>query len=670
MQDTKTLRFCPALSMPAIYLLGVCCFSPLTVAQDGLERQDNRAPAVGQDDAEQYQASEIAKLIEQLGHPSYRLRTQAEWALKQYGLAAFEQLHEAATNPSTNIEISNAASYLISSQNVVWYMDSDSVDVRGFLKDYDVADPNQRIARIKMLAEHDGNDGVLALCRLARYERTELLSRTAGVHLIEVLTRKAQDAQGALPTDFSAAVAKSLGPSRRDAVKWIRQLLQDSDLGEFDLAEWQTLCAAERSTTADESFEMMSRQKQHVMQFHGAVANWSQLHAGREAALAIARPCLDFGEGMTSRFKPFAEQLLDDWKMPELIIELSERNEKAFESYELGFHLAEAFLQTGQDELGEKQALKTSMSLNNGKFQRIGGLSASGMEATIRSEAAKRLNRRSMYDWAEREFIKALDLLSESTESSETEDEPKFKSVMDARHNQIWTTIRLNLSQFYWDAGRHVDASAALKPVVDRITQIEESESTASRYGQVYDDSRILGDYHYYLGLVGNDNSDYADAQGNLLKALEHAPANPDIVIAMRDSAKGNPKLEKQYQEKLSEMRELFRKEVVKWEMQRAGAPTRDRRKRLDFELAEACNQLAWLLGKCEENPLEAVSLAERAVGVNGNAPEYLDTLGRCYYSAGEIEKSIRTQRKAVKLAPYDRLIAKQLIEFEKLNSK
>ena len=103
--------------------------------------------------ASRNESEEIAQLIEQLGHPSYRMRSQAEWALQQYGLAAFEQLLAAVNSPKGSVDIANAANYIINSQDVVWYIETDSVDVRGYLKDYDQAQPNQRIARIKMLAE-------------------------------------------------------------------------------------------------------------------------------------------------------------------------------------------------------------------------------------------------------------------------------------------------------------------------------------------------------------------------------------------------------------------------------------------------------------------------------------------------------------------------------------
>jgi tetratricopeptide (TPR) repeat protein len=112
-------------------------------------------------------------------------------------------------------------------------------------------------------------------------------------------------------------------------------------------------------------------------------------------------------------------------------------------------------------------------------------------------------------------------------------------------------------------------------------------------------------------------------------------------------------------------MTDSFRVQVANNERILASSPDRNTRSSIAYGLARDCNQLAWLLSKCKSSPEEAVNLSLRSLEFYSDNPAYLDTLGRCYFSAGEINEAVRTQRKAVELAPYDRLMRLQLDEFE-----
>jgi predicted Zn-dependent protease len=52
------------------------------------------------------------------------------------------------------------------------------------------------------------------------------------------------------------------------------------------------------------------------------------------------------------------------------------------------------------------------------------------------------------------------------------------------------------------------------------------------------------------------------------------------------------------------------------------------------------------------------------------DTPSFLDTLGRCYYSAGELEKAIEAQQQAIALVPHMRVMQRQLAEFEQALAK
>jgi TPR repeat protein len=69
----------------------------------------------------------------------------------------------------------------------------------------------------------------------------------------------------------------------------------------------------------------------------------------------------------------------------------------------------------------------------------------------------------------------------------------------------------------------------------------------------------------------------------------------------------------------------------------------------------DALNNLARLLATSRNasvrNPQEAIALATKAVA-SGNNPDYLDTLAAAYFEAGQTEKAIEVEQKAVVLDP------------------
>ena len=118
-----SLPFATLARAPSVLLLFACSVPfPDASAQEVDAAQTSevlRSEQVQNED----QQERIATLIQQLGDPSFQRRMQAEWELQRLGLSAFEQLFEAAFQ-STNIEIANAADYLIQSQSVVWYLET------------------------------------------------------------------------------------------------------------------------------------------------------------------------------------------------------------------------------------------------------------------------------------------------------------------------------------------------------------------------------------------------------------------------------------------------------------------------------------------------------------------------------------------------------------------
>jgi predicted Zn-dependent protease len=81
--------------------------------------------------------------------------------------------------------------------------------------------------------------------------------------------------------------------------------------------------------------------------------------------------------------------------------------------------------------------------------------------------------------------------------------------------------------------------------------------------------------------------------------------------------------------------------------------------------LAQACNQLAWLLANCNAHLDEAIYLSGRSLEIDPDSYAYLDTMSRCQFAAGRLKEAVDYQRRAVAKAPHDRMLNAQLAEIE-----
>ncbi len=653
----------------ALVLFSLCmasdCFGLTQESASGLSssRSQSSAEVVANDER-------IAELIEQLGHPSYRKRQEAEWSLQQMGISAFEQLLNATRSPEYSIEIANAARYLIRSQKVVWYLDSDSFQVQNYLKDYDRLEPNQRIARIKLLTEHGGNDSILALCRLVRYERTDLLSKAAGVHLLELLSRKQS-----FETTLMHSIDQALGSCRREAAGWLRQQLVDAEQKQADSLAWKRICEVELDVPMPSDQSLATRQRQLILDLHGSAAKWIERFGNRKTALNVAKLCIRILNESPHRVSEMTLAFLDDWQMPELVIALSKQYQQNFkDDFELGFLLAESYLKIGDKQKAEELALNTSDSINQFSdgvkvLGRMNSLNRANIIASSRKTRAWHLYNRTLFDWAEREYLRGLqDLLPPPDSKNQNNATEENSNTLHQSLEPLDAEIRDALSTFYWEAGRHDEARDILQPLVERLDIPNETPRERVlrqlRLRTIGED-QLLTAYHYYDGLAQLDNEQYAAANAAFLKALSYNDSNPDIVIAMKELAESE-QFRTTYEEKFTSMRENLRQEVAKFERNRANAHSRERRNVTADQLAATCNTLAWLLSKCERDTEDAVSLAERAVALAGEEPTYLDTLARCYFSAGRFDEALANQSKAVRLQPSNRLMVAQLEEFLK----
>ena len=109
-----------------------------------------------------------------------------------------------------------------------------------------------------------------------------------------------------------------------------------------------------------------------------------------------------------------------------------------------------------------------------------------------------------------------------------------------------------------------------------------------------------------------------------------------------------------------------FRRDIAESENELRKAVDPDSREELHRELANTCNQFAWLVGNTEGDFQEAVRISRRSVELSPQAGGLWDTLGRCYFAAGDLPNAIKAQQRAMKFEPHSGQMQRQLELFQK----
>ena len=160
-------------------------------------------------------AHRISRLIEQLGDDRYTTRERAQAELAKLGFEAFEALSEAQSHQE--IEIAQRAKYLILSMRINWTWDEDPPAVKTILKGYEQQGNDRRVMSMNALAQLEDGQGIEALCRLARFERTDELSKQAAMLVIANAPREKKER-----VRHRTTIRTTLGPSKRPGTLWLR----------------------------------------------------------------------------------------------------------------------------------------------------------------------------------------------------------------------------------------------------------------------------------------------------------------------------------------------------------------------------------------------------------------------------------------------------------------
>lgn len=639
-------------------LLFVAAFFSSSLIVCGQTPREAAASQIASDSAKEPLQSNIAKLIEQLGDENFQTRRAAELALVRIGLPAFEQLRQAMNHPDVQVEV--AARYLVRSQSVTWWLDTDPISVRQVLQDYNELKNEQRETAMQQLSREKNDNALLALCRITRYESSEKLSKSAALYLLETFADRIDSKVSA---NLTPHIREAMGDSERPAAQWIETLVDTIDEGSLNVERWRMLAQIEYMLLEKNPRETS---KALVMRLHRVIAAQCIKHSKRQLALDIVRPCLDLVENKSMQVRGTAIWAIDAG-LPELVNELSERHAELFAAEPLlGFLNAESYLASGDHQRANATAELASDNIARFSIE-LNRISKEDIAAMQRFEVADVLRRRGMYNWAQIEYEKALDIRTAKAEPTKELPQPSQAEDRPSLPPSTETRIRFALAELFAEGEDYTQAAQTLG---DYIAKVQENPSEKDRLTKNNSGSDaqndlqfLLGNFNYYSGKAAFKNKELPAANDFYTQALQHYPENPDILIAMKSAIEPGVN-DQQFKKNLAERIAAYHEAIATLERDVISSD-RLMRQNKEYELAGQCNQLAWLLASTSERPLEAVQLSLRSLELIPGYGIYQDTLARCYFAAGEIDKAISMQELAVKNEPFQRSMLRQLEEFK-----
>jgi len=544
----------------------------------------------------------IEELIRKLGDKDYFTRQQAQEELGRLGFEAFEALNAASTHE--DFEIASRARYLLRLMRAEWISAGDSAKVKECLQNYEALNVPQRQLRMQVLAGLPDGEGVEALCRLVRFEKSSALSKQAALALLN-----ADD-----PAPPGEAVVKIIREKLQNCTRpgaiWLLAWTRLGENPQAALEEWEKLVAEEQrvfqQTPPESGPEIVSA----MIRFQVAWLN--KLGRGEQAAEAIRR--------LVSLEKGGAESLAEllDWlieqKAWQAIDELAQRFPPQFAADpELLYTLAQVYAEQGKKDQAA-QAAERALQLNPGKQP----------EQLFRHlQAAESLRDRGRHDWSCREYEYVIAQCGEE-------------------HAELMVYASSYLANLLHDQGEHLAAAAALKRVVEAV-----DAGKAKEFVRDANINLIRCQMHYFTACHWAEQNDLPKQREALDKALEVSPRDVDVLIACHKLPDQPPEFRAKIAKLIEETTDEFRGAIAE-----------------NPDSAPAYNQFAWLVGNTDGDLDEALKCSLRSVELAPREGGFFDTLAHVYFAKGEYEKAVETQKKAVKLDPHSGVLQRKLKVF------
>jgi tetratricopeptide (TPR) repeat protein len=612
-------------------------------------KKDN--PAAKAKDADQQE--QIDKLIEQLGDKDYYVRQRAQNELSRLSFDAFDALTAATTND--DLEIASRAKYLLRLMRVEWMAKNDPPEVKEKLKDYEIQPEEARLTRMHDLVVMTDGKGLLALCRLIRFEKSDSLSKKGVIELL-------QSPSGLEPPKGPRAetIRKLFEKRGRSSASWMLAWIELADDPQA-ITQWKDLIQTEISLLQRSPGESNREIVSSLIHYQTA---WLKKQGQTQEATAAMRRLVELEDnGDLDTLTKLLDWLVEQkaWK---LIDELGDRFKSRFESEPMLLYiLAQSQKEQGEAAKAEETAHRAfglnpsreEMNLLNQEMNllnryaplnimnlyrnRVGG----GEEIILYHRyfiAQRFLRRRGLFDWARREFEYVI-----------AQGRPIYITTLNAR----WS-----LSEMFHDQGDDMAAANvldALLKIVDAKTYTDLPAHIASVLQGFYllrnkSPDKIIEQTiaevrarKYFLQASHWDAvGDQAKRRECLINALDLEPSDIDVLIACYHLPDQTPEYRKKITDSIRQATEDIRVQI-------AAEPDND----------QYYNEFAWLVANTEGDLDEALKCSQKSLELKPEDGGLYDTLARVYSAKGDYENALKNQRRAAELEPHNGLIIKQL---------
>lgn len=576
-------------------------------------------PASQQED-EQITAR-VQSLIEQLGDEQFRRREFAQRQLLEIGLNAYDAIHRAQNHD--DIEISKRARYLVRSMRIQWSRADDSPAIRRALMGYAARPPGERRNRMEQLAALPGQQGVVALCRMVRYESTEPLSKYAALLILqtagptELATRQQQ------ASDLREAVRQSA----RTAAEWVRVHATTLLDVEASLVAWDRVTRAEENTLSQFPNRTSQEITRDLLRHQAGLLQESNK---REQALAVLRRTINLLDGTRTQLLDMVEWL-GDQEIWELVEDVADRFPGEFSKYpDLIYRMAEAVWKQGDKPRADQIA------------ERARQLDPENTRTHI--ESALWLQRRDLVDWCIKEYRQVLK-----------------HSELESREGLY---ARFLLSEILHD---RLEEDEAAEVLAGAVKAVKNSERVARDVQQVF--SRTPGSIEsrqlYFLACSKHKQQMFDEQKQLLEKAIEAEAHDGDVLIAMYRFKPADPAWTSRVAQLVKDASTHYRQQITVYDNTFRISGDSAEKETARRKLATAHNQLAWMVSNTEGDFQAAIQSSLRSLELRPDSAGYLDTLGHCYYAAGEFQKAVETQQKAVAGDPSSLTMQRMLKVFQ-----
>jgi len=214
------------------------------------------------------------------------------------------------------------------------------------------------------------------------------------------------------------------------------------------------------------------------------------------------------------------------------------------------------------------------------------------------------------------------------------------------------------------DQLKEQEAAETLKPVCDLMDKDEAAKDTCMRAKR--DPEGVYARMHYFFSCALVEQQKFAEVEAQLDQAVAKDPTDADALIGLYRLPNQTDERKAKTKALIDSTMGVFREQLEQFKASADQAPTGELQKIYNDRVALMCNQIAWLVGNTYGDFDEAVKLSQRSLELRPEYPGYLDTLGRCFYAAGDLENAVKHQSQAVKLDPHSGQMRRQLEFFKK----